>query len=140
MSSTSKHFFFFLCFAVPSVTVRALHYNPPPPGCDAFPPYERRPHDSEQIPQAEDRYDLYLENKSWEKAAEVAARLKDPRYSVCHFFRAPVLFTACTGNETVLYFLVLRRSRYKYVLPQSCYAMVTYFPMLLYLLEHATLM
>lgn len=34
----------------------------------------------EQIPQAEDRYDLYLENKSWEKAAEAAARLKDPRY------------------------------------------------------------
>ncbi|CAM9915708.1 unnamed protein product [Ectocarpus sp. 4 AP-2014] len=33
----------------------------------------------ERIPQAEDRYDLYLENKSWEKAAEVAARLKDPR-------------------------------------------------------------
>lgn len=33
----------------------------------------------EQIPQAEDRYDLYLENESWEKAAEVAARLKDPR-------------------------------------------------------------
>lgn len=33
----------------------------------------------EQIPQAEDRYDLYLENKSWEKAAEAAARLKDPR-------------------------------------------------------------
>lgn len=36
----------------------------------------------EQIPQAEDRYDLYLENKSWEKAAEAAARLKDPRYSL----------------------------------------------------------
>ena len=36
-------------------------------------------HHREQIPQAEDRYDLYLENKSWEKAAEAAARLKDPR-------------------------------------------------------------
>eukprot|EP00752_Nemacystus_decipiens_P002885 g2684.t1 len=33
----------------------------------------------DRIPQAEDRYDLYLENKSWEKAAEAAARLKDPR-------------------------------------------------------------
>lgn len=41
---------------------------------------------TEQIPQAEDRYDLYLENKSWEKAAEAAARLKDPRY---------ILGTAC---------------------------------------------
>lgn len=34
----------------------------------------------EQIPQMEDRYELYLETKSWEKAAEAAARLKDPRY------------------------------------------------------------
>lgn len=33
----------------------------------------------EKIPQVEDRYDLYLETKSWEKAAEAAARLKDPR-------------------------------------------------------------
>lgn len=56
--------------------------QPPPPRCDAFHPYERHLHDSEQIPQAEDRYDLYLENKSWEKAAEVAARLKDPRYAI----------------------------------------------------------
>lgn len=35
-----------------------------------------------QIPQMEDRYDLYLEAKSWEKAAEAAVRLKDPRYAM----------------------------------------------------------
>lgn len=34
----------------------------------------------QQIPQMEDRYELYLETKSWEKAADAAARLKDPRY------------------------------------------------------------
>lgn len=27
----------------------------------------------------EDRYELYLEARSWEKAADAAARLKDPR-------------------------------------------------------------